>query len=190
MPKLVDGENDEKVGSEKKEEEKIIPVPVPVPVGAKAKAVEPEKLSMTPEELDALVAKAVADNQAAQEEKIRKEEAERQGNYKVLFEDAEKARYKAERHLWVNQALTKYKLTFTLFDAVTGNTEDEIMKSAKKLHESIEAEIEARKLVLEGQVITPDGGRNKPQQPKPKLTGDESTRYTIARALGLGRVQH
>lgn len=152
--------------------------PVTVPV---------KKLELTPEELDAIKAEAVAQAQEEHAERIRREEAERQGNYKALFEQAEADKKEANLQLWRQKALNKFKLSEDLEDMLTGETEEELMKAAKKLHTTITREVEA-KLKAET-VAPPDPGRTDPPRQR-TANSDETVRRTMKTALNIGRVLH
>jgi hypothetical protein len=148
---------------------------------------EPKKLELTQEELDDIKREAVASAQAEQEERIRREEAERQGNYKALFEQAEAEKKEANLQLWRQKALNKYKLSEDLEDSLIGDTEEDLMKIAKKLRSNIDREVEAK---LKAETTSPpDPGRINPPRQKP-VNEDEVTRRTLKNALAIGRVLH
>ncbi len=184
MPKKLDEQGNEIVASE---EEENLPVPTKV---VEAKPVPTEKLELSPEELDERIAAGVAAKLAQREEEIRLEEAKKQGDYKKMYEDSEKARVKASLSLWRTKALSKYKLSDAMFDALSGETEDEIFASAKKLKSTIDAEIQAR-LEASGERETPPEGRGKSTPPKDtKVSPDVQTRNNLKVALGLGQIRH
>lgn len=145
------------------------------------------KLHLSQEELDALVQRAVASKQQEEEERIRREEAAAQGNYKVLFEQAEEEKKQAKLALWRQQALNKFKLSEDLEDMLVGSTEEEVMKVAKKLRTSIEKEIEAKVKLETQNPPPPSGGSNNPPRPA-KRGSDADIKNTLRASLGIGRV--
>jgi hypothetical protein len=165
---------------------------LPVTPAKLAPTTQPEdesKLHLSKEELDEMIARAVASKQQEEEERIRREEAATQGNYKVLFEQAEEEKKQAKLALWRQQALNKFKLSEDLEDMLTGSTEEEVMKVAKKLRNSINKEIED-KVSLESQnPPPPSGGPNNPPRPN-KRGSDAEVRNTIRTSLGIGKQLH
>jgi hypothetical protein len=146
-----------------------------------------KKLELTPEELDEIKREAVASAQAEQEERIRREEAERQGNYKALFEQAEADRKEANLQLWRQKALNKFKLSEDLESTLVGDTEEELMKVAKKLRASIDREVEAK---LQAETVPPpDPGRVTPPRQR-NQNAEDRVRQNIKTALNIGRVLH
>jgi hypothetical protein len=174
MPDLDDNNED---GTDVKDA--LVPAPplTPVPVT--------KKLELTPEELDAKIADAVAERERQNEERIRREEAESQGNYKILFEEAEADKKQANLELWRHRALNKFKLSEDLEDTLVGETEEELMKAAKKLRSSIDKEVENK---LRAETPTPpDPGKTNP--PRQRTANAEDTiRRNMRAGLGIGRV--
>ncbi len=153
------------------------------------KADEPQKLQMTAEELDAIKAQAVADAQAENEERIRREEAERNGNFKLLAEQAQEELRQTNLTLWRTKALNKHKLPDSMAQALVGDTEKEIMACAKKLKEDFDVEVEAR-LLANGERFTPPDpqGRTNPLDSREQNL-DSIVKTRIGNALGVGQVR-
>jgi hypothetical protein len=125
----------------------------------------------------------------AAREEARLKEAEAQGNYKILFEDSEKARKKAELNAWRLKALNKFNLDDKLYDSLTGDNEDDVMKSAKRLRDAIDAEVKARTSSETGETHEsgnlPPARRGNPPNPR-KPNADQQTVTALAGALDLG----
>ena len=177
-----------KGGGDEGEESHDTPAPQPKPAPVQKTAGR----TVTDEDFDAEVERRVAAKRAEEAEKIRAQEAEAQGNYQQLYEDAKKQAEHANLALWRTRALSKHGLADTFFDALVGTTEEEIMASAKKLAKTISDEVAAR-LEAEKERNTPPappaGGRSTPPRGK-ALSTKEATRAVLKTTLGLGEIRH
>jgi len=152
-------------------------------------ASEPKKLQLTLEELDAIKQEAVAAAQQENEERIRREEDEKNGNYKLLAEQAQEELRQTNLKLWRTKALNKYSLPESLSLALVGESEKDIMSCARKLKEDFDEEVTSR-LRAEGERITPPDpqGRTNPVNNKGQ-NADARIKSNLAASLGIGRVQ-
>lgn len=146
------------------------------------------KLQLTPEELEAKIQAGVAQAlQAKQAEEDRKK-AEEEGNYKKLLDDATAATRKANLALWRTKALKKYNLADNMFDALSGETEEEIMTAAKNLNSVIQEAAEKRaEVVREGNPPPPPTGVKKEKKGSGR-SAEEVTRDNLSVAFGRARV--
>jgi hypothetical protein len=150
---------------------------------------KPKKLQLSPEELDDIKAKAVAEAREKDEESRRLAEAEEQGNYKQLLEDKDAELRKTNLALWRTKALNKFGLNEKLFDALTGDTEKAIMDSAKMLKAHIDSEVEAQLVLKRDGITSPKTeGRNIPPREQ-KVNGMAKSRSQLKQVLGLGNTK-
>jgi hypothetical protein len=77
-----------------------------------------------------------------------------------------------------------------MFDAITGETEEDIMKSAKKLKDMIDDEVETRTKTLNEELVPPTpSGKNKPYQRTGK-SPEQTVRENLRTSLGIGKIMH
>jgi len=146
-----------------------------------------KKIELTAEQLDEIKAEAVASAKAEQEERIRREEAERQGNFELIAKQAQDELKEVNLALWRTKALNKFKLPDSLIQALVGETEKEIMSSAKKLKEDFDAEVQAR-VLSEGEKLTPPDPQGKNNPINNRQDTDALVRTNMSAALGIGKV--
>jgi hypothetical protein len=148
-----------------------------------------EVIKLTPAELDAKIQAAVATSRQEEEERIRREEAERNGEYQVIAEQAQAELRKTNLALWRTKALNKFKLADTFYDALHGETEEEILQSAKKFSKFLEDEVKAR-VELIGDTTTPNPslGKTRPITQKGE-NQDANISNSLRAALGIGQIK-
>jgi hypothetical protein len=147
--------------------------------------VEPK---LTPEEeFEARVQSAAQKRIDAEKEEARKQEAASQGNFQLLYENEMKARKKAELYAWRTKALGKHGLADEWFDSLSGETEEEVMKSAKTIKKRIDDAVEATTNALLENPLPPGGGNRRPPREE-KKDGKEVTRRNMAAAFNIGNL--
>jgi hypothetical protein len=143
-----------------------------------------EKVTLTPEELEARIQKEASALIEAEKEVARKEEARKQGDFKTLYENEQAARRKAELSAWRTKALAKHSLSEDWYDSLSGETEEDVMKAAKAIKKRIDEAIENQQHQLLENGI-PSGSKKQPVLEK-KRDGKDITRRNLALAFNIG----
>jgi hypothetical protein len=166
-------------------EEKIIPEVPP----AKPESKPADTVTLTTAQFEQIKADAVAEAKKADEEAARIAKAEDEKNYKLLLDEARADALKANQANWRTQARTKYNLSDALNDMLFGDTKEVIMGVAKKLRESIDAEVALKaKTELEGNP-PPDPKQRLKSPREEQLNANQKTARNIGAALGIGTVR-
>ena len=124
-------------------------------------AEQAHKIELTETELSARIESAIKDRETRAAEQARLDEAQKQGDYKVLLDEANARAHKAELSAWRGKAIAKYKLSEKCFDFLSGDTEDEIMKDAKVLRSMLDEEVKEQEEFARVNHLPRDDGRRK-----------------------------
>jgi hypothetical protein len=150
-------------------------------------APKPKVVSISEDELEARVQREAAARIEAEKEAARLAEAEAQGNYKQLYENEKAERRKVELAAWRSEALAKHSLADEWFDSLSGETKDDIMKSAKAIKKRIDEAIAAQQeALLDSSIPSGPGNKRPPREKKPD--GKEITRRNMAAAFNISNL--